>query len=109
VTWDVDKVAVVVAVPVAVAVVGRVAWVVPRRPGQLRSQSASPGRTALLSDDLPQVWHQDDPRVEISPWSSETCFAPASHSAQNKFCYSAKRPRFQVGQAQRASPSPKEV
>lgn len=21
----------------------------------------------MLSDDLPQVWHQDDPRVEIFP------------------------------------------
>jgi hypothetical protein len=33
-TWDVDKVEVVVAVPDAAAVVGRVVWEVPRQPGQ---------------------------------------------------------------------------
>ena len=31
---------------------------------QLRPQSVSPGRTALLSNDLPQVWHKDGSRVE---------------------------------------------
>lgn len=39
-TWDVEKVEAVAAVPVAVAAVGRVAWVVPRRPGQAATASA---------------------------------------------------------------------
>ena len=39
-TWDVDKVEVVVAVPDAVAAVGRVAWEVLRRPGQAATASA---------------------------------------------------------------------
>jgi hypothetical protein len=34
VTWDVDKVEAVAAVPDAAAVVGRVAWGEPRQPGQ---------------------------------------------------------------------------
>ena len=39
-TWDVDKVEVVVAVPAAVEAAGRVAWVVPRQPGQAANASA---------------------------------------------------------------------
>ena len=39
-TWDVDKVEAVAAVPDAVAVAGRVAWVVPRRLGQAATASA---------------------------------------------------------------------
>jgi len=39
VTWDVDKVEVVVAVPAAVEAAGRVAWVVPRQPGQAATAS----------------------------------------------------------------------
>jgi putative FmdB family regulatory protein len=30
---------------------------------QLRPQSDSPGGTAMLSDDLSQVWHQNDPLI----------------------------------------------
>jgi hypothetical protein len=40
VTWDVDKVAVVVAVRVAVAAVGRVAWAVPKRPDRAATACA---------------------------------------------------------------------
>ena len=39
-TWDVDKVEVVVAVPAAVEAAGRVAWVVPRQPGQAATACA---------------------------------------------------------------------
>jgi hypothetical protein len=39
-TWDVDKVEVVAAVLAAVAVVGRVAWVAPKRPDQAATASA---------------------------------------------------------------------
>ena len=39
-TWDVDKVEAVAAVPDAAAVEGRVAWVVPRRLGQAVTASA---------------------------------------------------------------------
>jgi hypothetical protein len=39
-TWDVDEVEAVVAVPGAAAVAGRVAWVVPRRPGRVATAYA---------------------------------------------------------------------
>jgi len=39
-TWDVDEVEAVAAVPDAAAVVGRVAWGVPRRPGQAATACA---------------------------------------------------------------------
>ena len=39
-TWDVDEAEAVAAVPDAVAVAGRVAWGVPRRPDQAATASA---------------------------------------------------------------------
>jgi hypothetical protein len=48
VTWDVDKVAVVVAVRVAVAAVGRAAWAVPKRPGQAATACAPVVATRCL-------------------------------------------------------------
>ena len=48
-TWDVDKVEAVAAVPDAAAVVGRVAWVVPRRPDQAAIASAPVAATKCLT------------------------------------------------------------
>jgi hypothetical protein len=48
-TWDVDKVEVVVAVPDAAAAVGRVAWAAPRRPGQAATVSAPVAVTKCLT------------------------------------------------------------
>lgn len=39
-TWDVEKIEVAAAVQDVVAVVGRVAWVAPRRPGQAATACA---------------------------------------------------------------------
>ena len=39
-TWDVDEMEAVAAVPDAVAVAGRVAWAVPRRPDQAATACA---------------------------------------------------------------------
>ena len=48
-TWDVDKVEVVAAVPDAVAVVGRVAWGDPRQPGQAVTACAPVAATKCLT------------------------------------------------------------
>ncbi len=48
-TWDVDKVEVVAAVPDAAAVVGRGAWVVPRQPDQAAIASAPVAATKCLT------------------------------------------------------------
>jgi len=47
-TWDVDEVEAVAAVPDAEAVVGRVAWVVPRRPDQAATACAPVAVTRCL-------------------------------------------------------------
>ena len=48
-TWDVDKVEAVAAVPDVVAVVGRAAWVAPRRPDQAAIVSAPVAATKCLT------------------------------------------------------------
>ena len=48
-TWDVDKVEAVAAVPGAVAVAGRVAWGVPKRPGRAATASAPVVATKCLT------------------------------------------------------------
>jgi hypothetical protein len=48
-TWDVDKVEAVAAVPDAVEAVGRVAWVVPRRPAQAATACAPVAVTKCLT------------------------------------------------------------
>ena len=48
-TWDVDEVEVGAVVPDAVAVVGRVVWVVPRRPGQAATACAQVAVTKCLT------------------------------------------------------------
>jgi len=48
-TWYVDEVEAVAVVPDAVAVAGRVAWVVPRRPGQAATVSALVAATKCLT------------------------------------------------------------
>jgi hypothetical protein len=47
--WDVDKVGAVAAALDAAAVVGRVAWVVPRRPDQAATASAPIAVTKCLT------------------------------------------------------------
>ena len=48
-TWDADEAEAVVAVPDAAPVVGRVAWVVPRRPGQAATAYAPVAVTKCLT------------------------------------------------------------
>ena len=47
-TWDADKVEAVAAVPDAVLVAGRVAWGVPRQPGQAATVYAPVAATKCL-------------------------------------------------------------
>jgi len=48
-TWDVDKVEAVAAVPVVVAAVGRAAWAVPKRPDQAATACAPVVDTRCLT------------------------------------------------------------
>jgi hypothetical protein len=48
-TWDVDEIEAVAVVPDVAAVAGRVAWVVPRRPGQAATVSAPVAVTKCLT------------------------------------------------------------
>jgi hypothetical protein len=85
-TWYVDEVEAVAAVPDAVAVAGRVAWGVPKRPGQAATVSALVAATKCLTrqdshairwpaPSVTQRWFASRARMR-GAWHRRECQAP---------------------------------